>query len=280
MTTGSFTTSDGLSLGYEDHGTGTPMLCLPGLTRNARDFDDLAAVLPDGIRMIRLTFRGREGSDWAPDPSTYQIPIEARDTVEFLDHIGLDKVTILGTSRGGLVAMVMAATVKDRLAGVILNDIGPEIADEGLARIKRYVGRAPTANTYGGIVDAMKRDMGAGFRGLDDARWRALAERWFRDDGHGLALRYDPRIADAMAAAEAAGPPPDLWPLFDAFAGLPLAIIRGANSDLLTSDTVAEMARRRPDMVVAEVPDRGHVPCLDEPQSLAAIQSVLARVTA
>lgn len=272
-----FTTRDGLSLAFEDSGAGLPLLCLPGLTRNARDFDDLRAVLPDGLRMIVLTSRGRGASDWALDPAQYAVPVEARDALDLLDHLGLEKVTIVGTSRGGLIAMLLALTSKDRLAGVLLNDIGPEIATEGLDVIYDYIGRPPAGANYDEVGQTLKRNMGEAFPGLSDARWRTLAERWFVEQGDGVGLRYDPRLRDAVLA-QAAQDQPDLWPFFDALAPLPVAVVRGANSDLLTTETVAKMAERRPDLIVETVPDRGHVPFLDEPEALRALTRLVAAV--
>ncbi len=274
-----FTTSDGLSLAWEEEGAGVPILCLPGLTRNAADFDDLATALGGRHRLIRLTLRGRGASDRDPDFRNYAVGVEARDVVEFLDHLGLPRVVIVGTSRGGLIAMVLAATAKDRLAGVLLNDIGPELAPEGLANIMGYLGVAPRVKTYPEAAAALRARMGERFPGLSDARWRVLAERWFDQGPDGLVLNYDPKIRDALEAT-ADQPPADLWPLFDALAGVPVAVVRGANSDLLTADTVARMQARRPDLIVAEVPDRGHVPFLDEPEAQAAFAALLARVAA
>jgi pimeloyl-ACP methyl ester carboxylesterase len=270
-----FTTSDGISLAWEEEGAGQPVLCLPGLSRNARDFDDLAAALSGRVRLIRLTFRGRGKSDRA-DWRSYAVPVEARDTVEFLDHLGIPRATIVGTSRGGLVAMFMAATVKDRLSGVLLNDVGPELAPEGLATIMTYLGVAPRAKDFASVVAALKARMSPAFPGLDDARWMTLAHRWF-DDVEGVpALNYDASLRDAFEAV-ADAPAVDLWPLFDALDGVPLALVRGANSDLLTAASAVTMQARRPDMIFAEVPDRGHVPFLDEPEAVAALDALLAR---
>ncbi len=252
-------------------------LCLPGLTRNGADFDELAAALGGRHRLIRLTLRGRGQSDRDPDPANYNVGVEARDVVEFLDHLGLARVVIVGTSRGGLIAMVLAATAKPRLAGVLLNDIGPELAPEGLANIMSYLGVTPKAKTYEEVVAALKARLGARFPGLSDAKWMSLARRWFDAGPEGLTLNYDPRIRDNIEAT-AGQPAPDMWPLFDALEGVPLAVVRGANSDLLTAETVAKMRERRPDMIVAEVPDRGHVPFLDEPEALAALEALLERV--
>lgn len=271
-----FTTSDGLSLHYEDEGAGKPVLCLSGLTRNARDFDDLGAVLPGGIRLIRLDYRGRGQSDWA-DWTTYQVPIEGRDAVELLDHLGLEKAAIVGTSRGGLISMVLAATAKDRLSGVLLNDIGPEIAPEGLDRIREYLGVRPKAKTFDEAAAGLKRTLGPQFPDLDDARWLDLAQRWYAMGEDGVTLNYDPGLRTAFDAAEGTAMP-DLWPLFDALDGLPLAALRGEHSDLLSAGGFARMQERQPQMIAATVPGRGHVPFLDEPESLRVFNEWIARI--
>ncbi len=269
-----FTTSDGLQLAYEDEGAGPVLFCLPGLTRNARDFDDLAAAIRD-VRLVRLTYRGRGESDRDPDFMNYNVPQEARDAIELLDHLGIERAVYLGTSRGGIIAMLTAAMAKERLAGVILNDIGPEIDAGGLDRIYDYIGRQPKARNFDEAAVVLRETMGAEFPDLALADWRVQATRWLEEAPEGgLRLNYDPKLRDAMLA-QAKGEQPDLWPLFDAMAGLPLGVLRGANSDLLSRETVAEMQRRRPDMVYAEVPGRGHVPFLDEPESLAVINEVV-----
>ena len=263
-----FTTSDGLSLHYTDTGDGLPLLCLAGLTRDGRDFEFVAPHLAD-LRVITLDYRGRGQSDWG-DPSTYQIPVEGRDAVELLDHLGIDKAAVLGTSRGGLIAMLLAATVKNRLLGMALNDIGPEIAPEGLEVIKDYLGRPPVLKTHAEMAAARARVL-TGFANVPPERWLREAQILFNETEDGLELTYDPRLREAVLEG-GAQPAPDLWPLFDALSGLPLACLRGANSDLLSPATFAEMKRRRPDMVAVEVPDRGHIPFLDEPQSLSALK--------
>jgi pimeloyl-ACP methyl ester carboxylesterase len=272
-----FFTSDGLSLAWMEEGSGVPVLCLPGLTRNGSDFDDFAAALGGRYRLIRLTLRGRGASDRDPEFANYNVAVEARDVVELLDRLGLARVTIVGTSRGGIIAMWLAATARDRLAGVLLNDVGPELAPEGLANIMTYLGVAPRARGFEEVAGALRARMGERFPGLSDARWLVLARRWFDENGDGLALNYDPRLRDAFEAA-LQGPAGDMWPLFDALDGLPVAVVRGANSDLLTAETLARMRERRPDLIVAEVPDRGHVPFLDEPEALAAFEALMARV--
>ncbi|TRD23522.1 alpha/beta fold hydrolase [Palleronia caenipelagi] len=262
-----FTTSDGLRLHYEDEGTGTPVLCLAGLTRNSRDFDYVATQFSD-MRLIRMDYRGRGQSDWGA-PETYDIAIEARDAIELLNHLGVDKSAILGTSRGGIIAMALAATQHDRITGVCLNDIGPEIAMEGIEMIKGYIGKAPVSRTFEEAARARAKMM-LGFDNVPHERWLQDTHAQFVDTGDGLGLSYDPALAEQVKAnIEAAVP--DLWPFFDALAGLPLACIRGANSNLLTQETLAQMQERRPDMIAVEVPDRGHVPFLDEPEAAEAL---------
>lgn len=268
-----FKTSDGVELYYTDEGQGVPVLCLAGLTRDGRDFDFVAPhLLEMGVRLIRLDYRGRGRSEWAAW-ETYTIPVEGRDAVELLDHLGLEKAAVLGTSRGGLIAMGLAFGAKDRLLGVALNDIGPEIAEAGLDVIKGYLGKLPALKTLDEVAARRKAVM-TGFD-LPDERWRAEAERLFRQTPDGLALTYDPKLRDAVLGA-GAQPAPDLWPFFDALEGLPLAMIRGANSDLLTAACFAEMKRRRPDAVAVEVPGRGHIPFLDEDESQKALRDWLA----
>ena len=272
-----FVTPDGLGLAWSEEGAGLPLLCLPGLTRNGADFDELGAALGGRHRLIRLTLRGRGASDRDPEFMNYNVAVEARDVVAFLDHLGLDRVVIVGTSRGGLIAMMLAAMAKERLAGVLLNDVGPVLAPEGLANIMGYLGIAPKVRTYPEAARALEARLGARFPGLPPEKWESLARRWFDEGPEGLALNYDARIRDALEA-QSEGPAVDLWPLFESLDGVPVAVVRGANSDLLTLETVAEMRNRRPDLIVADVPDRGHVPFLDEPEALAALDALVARV--
>lgn len=267
-----FDTSDGVTLHYTDEGAGQPILCLAGLTRNGTDFDYVAPYL-DGARVIRLDYRGRGKSGWAKDWSTYSIPVEARDVLELLTHLELEQVAILGTSRGGLIAMALAATMPERLSGVCLNDIGPEIAESGMEDIRNYLGVPPTAKT---LEEAAKMRAGLipGFEDVPEARWREEAEMHYVETEEGLGLNYDPNLRDAVLEASEQ-PMPDLWPLFDALRDIPCCLIRGANSNLLTAETAAEMQARNPDMIFANVPKRGHVPFLDEAEALDALNEWL-----
>lgn len=269
-----FPAGDGARLAYIDEGRGLPVLCLAGLTRSATDFDFVAPHLHD-LRLIRADYRGRGQSQWT-GAATYTVAQEAADAIALLDHLAIDRAAIIGTSRGGLIGMALAATAKDRLLGLCLNDIGPVIERTGLVRIFDYVGRNPASKTLADLVARMPKSL-PGFDNIPESRWRAFAERLYLETDKGLSIRYDPALREAFIAGFE-GPAFDAWPLFDACAGLPLALIRGANSDLLSQETAQEMRRRRPDMDFADVPDRAHVPFLDEPEALSVLRRWLARI--
>ena len=271
----SFTTSDGLNLHYTDDGAGLPILCLAGLTRTGADFDYVTPHL-SGVRLIKLDYRGRGQSDFDDNWANYALPVECRDVLELLAHLDLDKVAILGTSRGGLNAMGLAMGAKQRLLGVALNDIGPVIDTKGLDFIMQYLGRNPAGKTHADAAAAMPRAF-LEFKGVPDSRWLEEAQKHYVQTDDGLRITYDPRLRDAIekTGAQAA---PDLWPFFDAMAGLPLACIWGANSNLLSAATVAEMKRHRPDMILAKVPGRGHIPFLDEPEAIAALHEWIGQM--
>lgn len=268
-----FTANDGARLAYRDEGAGMALLALPGLTRTGQDFDYLVPHLPDGIRLIRPDYRGRGASAWT-GAKTYTVPQEGADALALLDHLGLEKAAILGTSRGGLIGMFLAVTARDRLIGLCLNDVGPVIEKSGLERIFDYVGRSPKAATAEEFAARLPGLM-PGFANVPPERWLDEVRHHYTETPQGLRINYDPALREAFLSAFQ-GPPADLWPLFDACAGLPLALIRGANSDLLGTASTAEMRARRPDMIFAEVPDRAHIPYLDEPEAVAAITRWIA----
>jgi len=191
-----------------------------------------------------------------------------------LDHLGVERAAILGTSRGGMIGMYLAAVARPRLLGLCLNDVGPVLEQAGLARIFGYLGRNPAAKTHAELAEKLP-DLMPGFSDVPQGRWLAEARLHYRETPQGLRITYDPALRDAFVSAME-GPPGDLWPLLDACAGLPLALLRGENSDLLSPETVAEMRRRRPDMLFATVVGRAHIPFLDEPESLSLIRAFLA----
>jgi pimeloyl-ACP methyl ester carboxylesterase len=270
-----FTTSDGLSLHYTDEGEGRPVLCLAGLTRNGADFSYLAPHLP-GVRLIRMDYRGRGQSEYARDPMTYNILREGEDAIELLDHLGLARATIIGTSRGGLICMALSVTHPDRLQAVVLNDIGPVVDAAGLERIMEYVGKTPPFPDLDAAAQALASGHAHDFPGVPVSRWREQAEFMWEDaPGAGLALRYDPKLRDALIRQAGVGEAPNLWDLFEGLKDIPLAAIRGENSDLLTAETLQMMQARHPGLIAATVPDRGHVPFLDEKEALEAIHGLL-----
>ncbi|MDO5613406.1 MAG: alpha/beta hydrolase [Paracoccus sp. (in: a-proteobacteria)] len=263
-----FHANDGTRLAYSDQGQGLPILCLAGLTRTMADFDWVAPHLAD-CRMIRMDYRGRGQSQWTGADS-YNVPREAQDAFQLMDHLGVEKAAILGTSRGGMVGIVMAAMNKARLLGICLNDVGPELNRLGLDRIIDYVGRNPSAKSYESMANRMSRAI-PGFRNVPEGRWLGDAHRHYQMTPEGMKINYDPELRDAFIAGFA-GESPSLWPLFDLCDGLPMALIRGANSDLLSVESVDKMRNRRPDMLFTQVPDRAHVPWLDEPEAVAVIR--------
>lgn len=272
-----FKTSDGLSLHYTDTGatTGVPVLCLSGLTRNGRDFEYAADALI-GTRMITLDYRGRGQSDWAEDYTTYNVVRESQDVLELLDHLNLQKVAILGTSRGGLVAMTLAVMAPTRLLGVCFVDVGPVLEIAGLDLILGFLGRNPMWRTHDEATAAFNTRI-PGFENVPEGRWRQEVETHFIQTDTGLTINYDPKLRDATLDAMPDSPP-DLWPLFEALPEVPLATLRGANSDLFSAQTLQDMLSRRPDMIAATVPDRGHVPFLDEDISVSTLRDWIAQI--
>lgn len=269
-----FTASDGARLAFRDQGQGPVVIALAGLTRNGLDFDHLVPHLPP-VRLIRPDYRGRGASDWT-GAETYTVPREAQDVLELMDLLGIPRAAILGTSRGGMIGMYLAAVAHDRLSGLCLNDIGPVLERAGLDRIKGYVGRQPNARSHAEMAQILARTM-AGFPGVPEQRWLEESRHHYLETPEGLRINYDPALRESFLAAFD-GPEIDLWPMFDAARDLPLALIRGANSDLLSPKTAAEMRRRRPDMLFAEIPDRAHPPFLDEPEAVEVIRAWLARI--
>lgn len=270
-----FQAEDGAMLAYRDEGAGLPLLALAGLTRDGRDFDYLARQLPKNVRFIRLDSRGRGESSWT-GAATYTVAQEARDALALLDHLSLERAAVVGSSRGGLLGLVIAATQKQRLMGLCLNDVGPVLEQDGLVRIGTYVGIPPAIATLEEIADRMPAAM-PGFEHVPQFRWVEETIRHFVQYDGSVGLTYDPALREALQAA-LAQPLNDVWPLFDACEGLPLALIRGATSDVLSRATAEEMRRRRPDMLYVEVADRGHVPFLDEPEATRCMQAWLKRI--
>lgn len=277
--------ADGLRLYARDYGAERggplPVLCLSGLTRNARDFESIAPRLSLTRRMICPDYRGRGRSQYATDPKSYRPDVELDDVLLLLDQLAIPRVAVIGTSRGGIVAMVMAAKAKERLAGICFNDIGPHVDAAGLLRIRSYLGVAPRFTTWEQAVASIQAT-NPGFKNIPEEGWLAFARRVFRDDNGMPKADYDLRLGEGFPGAEdiAAGKVADIWPMFDQTIAMPSVVLRGENSDLLSAGTVAEMQRRHPALAAVTVKDRAHVPLLDEPESIAAIDAWLAAVDA
>lgn len=276
-----YTSNDGLNLYARDYGPkdggGCPVLCLAGLTRNSKDFHKLATRLSTNRRVIVPDYRGRGLSDYAAKWQTYEPDVEMDDVLRLADKCGLDHFAVIGTSRGGLISMLKASTNKHRLTGVVLNDIGPRIENDGLIAIADSINARPEFESWQGVADALKA-YAKGLNGLSNDDWMAFAQRLYREKNGLIIPDYDPNLTRTFPTSDfiREGKIPEVWPLFEAFAGLPLAVVRGANSDLLSRETVRKMADIHPGLITAEVPDRAHVPFLDEPEALVAIDAVLA----
>ena len=287
-----FFAADGLVLAGRDYAPlavsdRRPVVCLPGLTRNSRDFEPLTARLVAGSatsaarRVVTFDFRGRGASAYDPDPTHYNPLQELTDTLLGLSLLGLTRITAFGTSRGGIVTMLSGLVVPGMVEAAVLNDIGTEIDIGGLMRIKGYVGKPlPEGASWDAVVAAMKLANREVFPALDDAGWQRFARRLHRDVGGRPRMDYDPELAATLAAVTPETPMPDLWAAFETLAGKPVQVLRGALSDLLGRETVAKMAERHPGLDVVEVADEGHAPLLEDAATLDAIVAFLDRVGA
>ena len=281
-----WTSHDGLSLCARDYAPAAgparlPVILLHGLTRNARDFEEVAPLIAASRRRaLALDVRGRGRSAWDPRPENYIPPIYAADVLALTGALGIARAVFVGTSMGGLVTLGLAAAQPALVAAAVLNDIGPAIGVAGLARITGYVGGGPPVETWDDAAAYAQRINGSAFPAYGLADWAAFARRLFREgEGGRPVLDYDPAIAEGFRAAPA-GPAPDLWPVFDRLAAgrRPLLVVRGAQSDVLEPATADEMARRAPQMERVEVEGVGHAPMLTEPLAREALTAFLARV--
>ena len=276
-------TADGPRLHYRDYPavgetSGVPVICLHGLTRNVKDFEDLAPMIAAlGRRVIVVSMRGRGRSDYDPQPERYQPLTYAIDMTGLLDALGLDKVVLIGTSMGGMITMILASTMPQRIAAAVINDIGPEISQIGLDRIMTNVSsRDPVAGWDEAVRRARDANLETFPRRTDDAFWQNFARKtWIEMDDGRLRLDYDGAIIDQMGGD---APLPDLWPFFNALKNIPTLSVRGGITDLLTRETVDKMRAAKPDLATVNVPDVGHAPFLVEPEAWREIESLLGRV--
>ncbi|MYL96344.1 alpha/beta fold hydrolase [Novosphingobium sp. FGD1] len=276
---------DGLKLHFRDYAPspeeadgGLPVLCLHGLTRNARDFDVLAPMLGRRRRVICPDLRGRGDSEYARDSATYTPVQYGEDVLALLEQEGIERFVAIGTSLGGLMIMGLAALIPGRIAGAVFNDVGPWLEPAGLARIKDYVGQGRSFPTWVHAARGLEDLQGAAHPGQTLDFWIGMAKRLMTIAGNGrVVFDYDMKIAEPFLDLEVADQP-DLWPAWEALSGTEVLIVRGALSDLLSADTLEEMVRRLPSAEALTLPGVGHAPTLDEPQSVAAIERLLARV--
>ncbi|MBH9553434.1 alpha/beta fold hydrolase [Inhella gelatinilytica] len=274
-----YASEDGLRLHVADYPgadeTAPVLLCLPGLTRNGRDFAALAARLGPRYRVLCPDQRGRGLSAWDADPARYRPDRYVADMGRLLDELEVAQVTIIGTSLGGMMGIMLAAWQPARVRGVVLNDVGPVLDPAGLARIAGYVGQPVRANSLAEAMALTAAVQGSVFPDWTAADWRRMVLETWRGEGAAWVPDYDPAIAQGLANGSAV---PPLWPLFEAVGTLPQLLLRGELSDLLQAETVVEMQQRLPGLQAVTVPNRGHAPTLDEPVAHAALEGWLAQV--
>ena len=277
-----WTSRDGLKLHYRDYAGRAdrpPVLCLHGLTRNARDFENLADRLAGEWRVIALDFRGRGLSAHDPMPDRYMPPTYAADVLQLFDELSVDRAVFIGTSLGGLTTMIVAAFAPQRIAGAVLNDVGPELSPEGIERISGYVGKPLLFQDWDEAADTLSAKYGDMHPAYGREEWLRYAKRVCRETGQGVEFDYDMAIAepfkqmDSHTASAAAA-----WPMFRALAGRPVLILRGEHSDLLSADMAGKMRDAIPGAELVTVPNVGHAPDFDEPESIAAVDRLLDRV--
>ncbi len=280
-----WTSRDGLSLFARDYpgASGSaqlPVVCLHGLTRNSSDFENVAPFIAQtGRRVIVPDVRGRGLSAWDPNPSNYVPPIYARDVIELLDALGVSRAAFIGTSMGGIIMMMLAARHRQRIASAVLNDVGPKVSPEGLARIQSYAGRPVEIASWTDAVAYVRRINEDALPHLTDAEWDQFAERTFERREQGPRLKYDAAIAVPLRGGKAKAPSLVAWMLYKRLAkGRPVLIVRGAKSDILSHETASKMAARSTTADLVEVPGIGHAPMLDEPVAKEALLKFLEQV--
>jgi pimeloyl-ACP methyl ester carboxylesterase len=277
-----WTSSDGLKLHYRDYAGPAdrpPVLCLHGLTRNCRDFESLAARLAGDWRVITPDFRGRGLSEYDPQPARYLPPTYAADIIRLLDELGIAEAVFIGTSLGGITTMIVAAFSPERIAGALLNDVGPELNRPGLDRIASYVGQHLLFGSWDEAAEAFAAKYGDVHPAYGPAEWERYARRVAHETSRGIELDYDMAIAEPFKQMdERTAAAVDAWPLFRALAGRPLTILRGEHSDLFPQPAAEKMVAAVPDAELVTVKNVGHAPDFDEPESIAAVDRLLQRV--
>jgi pimeloyl-ACP methyl ester carboxylesterase len=275
-----YDSSDGLTLYARDYPHSQPLatiLCIPGLTRNSADFAPLCKQLNQHYRVLAVDLRGRGKSQHDPEPNNYHPGVYTDDVITLLDSLQLEKVILIGTSLGGLVSMMLTALQTQRVTAAIINDIGPEADPRGLERIVAYVSNPTTVNSWPEAIAKTRNYLGREYPDFSDSDWQDFSRNIYRENGHGQpALDYDPNIAVPLQQNSHNAIPPNLWPLFGALQALPVLLIRGELSEVLSPQCVEKMQTIHPAMQFVEVKQRGHAPLLTEPQCSTAISQFLA----
>jgi len=277
-----WTSAEGIKLHYRDYAgpiERPPILCIPGLTRNARDFEPVADRYAGQWRLLAIDLRGRGGSGFDPDPANYAPAVYVADVMKFLDQLGIADAVFVGTSLGGLCTMLLAASDPERIAGALLNDIGPVIDQAGIDRIGDYVGQDKRFASWGDAATEARERHGSTFPGWGEGEWQRFVGRICRNQEGQVRFDYDMAIADNFKRA-AGKPQIDFWPFYRALEGRPVTILRGAHSDLLSAATAEAMEAALRDVEVVTVPNVGHTPSFEEPESQAALDRLLDRVLA
>ena len=277
---------DGLRLFARDYGPragpALPVVCLPGLARTSADFHELAlALAQDGKRsrrVLALDYRGRGRSGYDRDWKNYDVKVEAADALHVLAAAGIAEAVLVGTSRGGIIAMALAAARPALVRGAVLNDIGPVIEGKGLMRIRGYVGKLPAPADHAAGAEILRKLMSAQFTALSEADWLAWARATWKEDGGRLVLDYDPALSRTLEGLDLETPLPPLWPLFEGLKRVPVLAIRGANSDLLSAETLQAMAKAHPRLETLTIPNQGHAPLLQGRDAIQPIRRFVARV--
>lgn len=275
-----FTNPDGLKQHYRDYNLASEeapvILCMPGLTRNARDFEEIAEHLSERCRIICVEQRGRGLSDWDPEPGRYQPVTYVADMMALLDHLHIKQVIALGTSLGGIMTILIQAMHSGILMAAILNDIGPEVDPKGLARIQGYVGKGAPPQSWDEAIAQLKSGNSEVYPNFSAAEWEWFTRKLYTEKDGVPVADYDPAISQNLNANEDQAAP-DLWPVFAAMSTIPVVVLRGELSDILSADTLGVMAQVHPDLISVTVPGVGHAPLLREPECIEAIDRLIGR---
>ncbi|MBV1701654.1 MAG: alpha/beta hydrolase [Hyphomicrobiales bacterium] len=281
------TAQDGLKLHHRDYGMAQsgplPIVCLAGLSRNSVDFHALALALSAGTygvprRVLSLDYRGRGLSDYDVNWNHYDVKVESGDVLSVLTALSVDRAIFIGTSRGGLNAMVLAMMRPALMAGIVLNDVGPVLEAKGLARIRSYVGKLPAPKSWADAVDLLKHVSSNHFTALGEADWQAYARQIFKEEAGKFVAQYDPKLMKTLEKLDLEAPLPNLWPQYAGLAKIPLLVLRGANSDMLSEATVLEMQKRHKNCSAYTVEGQGHAPLLYDAETQRNIAQFIDRV--